>query len=52
VGNKLSVAAYYTSKLAIGGPYCSEHCGVDVLSGVRTDWATVAATKTAIGTFG
>lgn len=48
VANKLAVADHYTAKVAAGCPYGTESDGVDALSDVTDDAATVAAAKAAI----
>jgi hypothetical protein len=48
VANKLTVAAYYTSKVAAGCAYGSEQDGLNALAAVTADVATVAAAKAAI----
>jgi hypothetical protein len=48
VANKLTVAAYYTAKVAAGCPYGPEQDGVDVLTVVTALAASVAAAEMAI----
>ncbi len=48
VANKLAVAAYFTAKVAAGCDYAGEQTGVDALSPVSADPATVVAAKAAI----
>jgi hypothetical protein len=48
VANKLQVAEYYTAKVAFGCGYGTEQTGVDSLSGVTADAASVTAAKNAI----
>jgi YD repeat-containing protein len=48
VANKLDVATYYTIKIAAGCPYPSEQDGVNALSSVTADPASVTAAKAAI----
>ena len=48
VANKLDVAAYYTTKVAVGCVYGTEQDGVNSLSGVTSVPATVTAAKAAI----
>jgi len=48
VDNKLAVADYYTSSVAAGCDYAGEQVGVDTLTPVTSDAATVAAAKAAI----
>ena len=48
VANKLDVAAYYTAKVAAGCLYGTEQDGVNALSGVTANSATVTAAKAAI----
>ncbi len=48
VANKLVVAAYYTAKVAAGCLYGTEQQGVDSLTSVTADPATVTAAKAAI----
>ncbi len=48
VTNKLKVAAHYTAQVATGCAYGTEQDGLDALSAVTADPATVAAAKVAI----
>ena len=48
VTNKLEVAAYYTAQVAAGCAYGTEQDGLDALSAVTADPATVVAAKAAI----
>ncbi len=48
VANRLEVAAYYTATVAAGCDYGTEQTGVDALSPVSADPATVVAAKAAI----
>ena len=48
VANKLTVAAYYTAKVAAGCPYGTEQDGVDVVTIVTALPASVAAAEAAI----
>jgi YVTN family beta-propeller protein len=48
VANRLAVAAYYTAKVVAGCGYGTEQDGIDSLSGVRDDIATVTAARAAI----
>jgi hypothetical protein len=48
VSNRLEVAAYYNAKVAAGCAYGAELDGVNALSGVAANAATVIAAKAAI----
>ncbi len=48
VANKLAVAAYYTAKVEAGCGYGTEQEGVNALSGVTANVATVTSAKAAI----
>jgi hypothetical protein len=48
VANKLDVAAYYSAKVVAGCAYGTEQDGVNIISGVTANSATVTAAKAAI----
>ena len=50
VANKLTVAAYYTAKVAAGCPYGMEQDGVDAIAGVTALATSVTAAETGIDT--
>jgi len=50
VANKLAIATYFTSKVALGCAYGTEQYGVSIVAGVAADVATVAVARSVIDT--